>query len=76
MVVRQDGTVQGLCNKLDLLLKRPNRPTAWLVSRPAFMRTAMSHLLRRKLDLPREVALISCDDILVRPSFVAGQTPG
>jgi LacI family transcriptional regulator len=118
MVVRHDGTVQGICNKLDLLLKRPHPPTALLVSRPAFVLTAMSHLLRRKLNLPREVALISRDDesllasmvptvaryassptifarkvsrlvlqmvrgaafsrdnILVMPSFVAGQTLG
>ena len=61
-VVRHDGTVRGICNKLDHLLERPDRPTAFLVSRPAFICTALSHLLRRKLSLPREVALISRDD--------------
>lgn len=61
-VVRHDGTVQGICNKLDLLLERPNRPTAFLVARPAFVLTVASHLLRRKLNLPRDVALICRDD--------------
>jgi DNA-binding LacI/PurR family transcriptional regulator len=61
-VVRHDGTVQGICNKLDLLLERPHRPTAFLVSRPAHVLTAVSHLLRKKLNLPRDVALISRDD--------------
>jgi LacI family transcriptional regulator len=70
MVIHHDGTVQGICNKLDNLLERPNRPTALLVSRPAFVLTAMSHLLRRKLDLPREVALISRDDDSLLESMV------
>jgi DNA-binding LacI/PurR family transcriptional regulator len=61
-VVRHDGTVEGLCKKLDLLLERPRRPTAFLVSRPAFVLTAVSHLLRKKLNLPRDVALISRDN--------------
>jgi len=61
-VVRHDGTVQGICNKLDLLLQRPNRPTAFLVARPAFVLTAVSHFLRKNLNLPRDVALISRDD--------------
>ena len=61
-VVRHDGTVRSICNKLDLLLERPHRPTAFLVSRPAHVLTTLTHLLRRKLDLPREVALISRDD--------------
>ena len=69
-VIRHDGTVQGICNKLDLLLKRPNPPTALLVSRPAFVLTAMSHLLRRKLDLPRDLALISRDDDSLLESMV------
>ena len=61
-VVRHDGTVHGICKKIDLLLERPHRPTAFLVSRPAFVLTALSHLLRKKLNLPREIALISRDD--------------
>jgi len=70
-VIRHDGTVQSICNKLDLLLERPHRPTAFLVSRPAFVLTVMSHLLRRKLHLPREVALISRDD----DSFLESMVP-
>lgn len=69
-LVRHDSSVLGICNKLDLLFKRPNPPTALLVSRPAFVLTAMSHLLRRKMNLPREVALISRDDDPLLESMV------
>lgn len=56
--------------ELDLLLKRPQPPTALLVSRPPFVLTAMSHLLRRKLDLPRVIALISRDHDSLLESLV------
>jgi len=71
IVMRHDGTVQGICNKLDLLLARPQRPTAFLVSRPAFALTSLCHLLRKALNLPRDVALISRDD----DSFLASAVP-
>jgi DNA-binding LacI/PurR family transcriptional regulator len=61
-VIRHDGTVPGICKKIDLLLERPHRPTAFLVARPAYVLTTLSHLLRLKLNLPRDVALISRDD--------------
>ncbi len=70
IVIRHDGTVPGICNKLDLVLKRPHPPTALLVSRPPYVLTAMSHLLRRKVELPREIALISRDDDSLLESMV------
>jgi len=69
-VIRHDSTVEGICNKLDLLLGRPSPPTALLVSRPAFMLTVMSHLLRRKLTIPRDIALISRDNDYFLESLV------
>jgi DNA-binding LacI/PurR family transcriptional regulator len=70
-VVRHDGTVPGICRKLDLLLARPVRPTAFLVSRPAFALTAATHLLHRQLRLPQDVALISRDN----ESFLENAVP-
>ena len=70
VVVRHDSTVAGICNKLDALLQRPHPPTALLVSRPAFVLTAISHLLRRKLDLPGDMAVISRDDDSLLESVV------
>ncbi len=60
-VIRHDGTAEGVCKKIDLLLERPTRFTALLVSRPAHVITAVSHLLCRGLRLPKDVALISRD---------------
>ena len=71
LVVHHDGTVRGICTKVDLLLARPHRPTAFLVSRPAFVLTVLSHLLSRKLELPRDVALISRDN----ESFLESMVP-
>lgn len=69
-VVRHDSTVSGICNKLDLLLQRPQPPTALLVSRPPFVLTAMSHLLRRKVAIPDTLALISRDNDSLLESMV------
>jgi len=61
VIVRHDGTVTGICNKLDLSLSRRYPPRAWLVSRATHVLTAMGHLARRGLRLPQDVALISRD---------------
>lgn len=68
-VVRHDGTIAGICNQLDALLRRPQAPTAFLVSRPEHVLTVASHLLRRGRS-PREVALISRDDALFLENMV------
>lgn len=69
-IIRHDGTVQNICNKLDSLFGRPDPPTALLVSRPPFVLTAMSHLLRKKFNFPGDIALISRDDDFVLNSIV------
>jgi LacI family transcriptional regulator len=44
------------------LLRKPERPTALLVSRPAHVLTVMGHLMRRGIKLPQDMVLISRDD--------------
>ena len=60
-VVRHDGTVRDICAKLDLLWRRPERPTALLVSRAANVLAVMGYLMRRGLRFPEDVCLISRD---------------
>jgi len=60
-VVRHDGTVRDMRTKLDLLWRRPDRPTALLVSRAANVLAVMGHLMRRGVRFPEDVALISRD---------------
>lgn len=61
-VLQHDGTVTGICVRLDTRWRQPDPPTAILVSRPAHVLTVMGHLSRRRLRLPKDVALISRDD--------------
>jgi LacI family transcriptional regulator len=60
-VIRHDGTVADICNKLKTLFHRRDPPTALLVSRAVNVLTVMGHLLRGPLRLPQDVALISRD---------------
>jgi DNA-binding LacI/PurR family transcriptional regulator len=59
-VVRHDGTVADICDKLALC-RRPEHPTALLVSRAVNVLTVMGYLMRRGLRIPEDVALISRD---------------
>lgn len=61
-VIRHDGTVDGLARKLDTLLRRPQPPTAFLVSRAEHVLTVAGQLLHRNRRLPQDAALISRDD--------------
>jgi DNA-binding LacI/PurR family transcriptional regulator len=61
IVGRHDGTVAGICSRLDRLLERKQRPTAFLVSRPTHALTALGHLVRRGVHFPKEAALIARD---------------
>ena len=70
-VIRHDGTVAGICHRIDALLARPHPPTALLVARPAFVLTTLTHLLRRQRSLPGDLALISRDD----EAFLADLVP-
>jgi DNA-binding LacI/PurR family transcriptional regulator len=62
VVVRHNGTVRGICSQLDALLRMTPAPTALLVSRPVHVLTTLGYLLRRGVQLPRDMALISRDD--------------
>jgi DNA-binding LacI/PurR family transcriptional regulator len=68
-VVRHDGTADGICHKVDALLRRPQPPSAFLVSRTEHVLTVASHLLRRGR-LSRDAALISRDDALFLENMV------
>ncbi len=61
IVFHHDGTVSGICASLERLLRRPQRPTAFLVSRPTHALTALGHLIQRGLRLPADTVLIARD---------------
>ena len=61
-VLRHDGTAIHLCTLLDDAMRAPSPPTAFLVARPTHVLTVMMHLLRRRLRIPQDVAVISRDD--------------
>ncbi len=58
-VVNHDGTVTGICKRVDGLRSRGNPPTAFLVSRASHFLTVLTHLLNRRVRVPGDVALIS-----------------
>jgi DNA-binding LacI/PurR family transcriptional regulator len=60
-VVRHDGTIEGICNELNSLFRRCDRPTGLLVARAVNVLTVMSHLTRCSFRLPEHVSLISRD---------------
>ena len=61
VVAQHDGTVAGICARMDRLLERKRPPTAFLISRPAHALTALGHLVRRGVRFPKEAALIARD---------------
>lgn len=61
LISHHDGTVEGICQRLDRLLERKRPPTAFLVSRPAHALTALGHLVRRGARFPNAAALIARD---------------
>lgn len=61
-ICRHDGTNAGLCAKLDDLLAEKPRPTALLVARSAAVLTVLTHLLRRGVRIPQDMALVCRDD--------------
>ena len=61
-IVRHNGTVSDICTKLDLLFKRSQPPTGFLVLRSHHVLTVMSYLMTRGRRFPKDVALISRDD--------------
>lgn len=62
LVLHHDGSVAGVESCLTAAL-RPSRPvTAFFVARTAHVLTVVTHLLRRGLRIPQDVAVISRDD--------------
>lgn len=61
-VLRHDGTTAGLCSLIDRVLRSPKPPTGYLVIRAAHALTVAMHLMRRKVRLPGDMAVLSRDD--------------
>ena len=61
-IIRHNGSVPDICAKTELLLKRSQPPTAFLVARSHHALTVMSYLMTRGLRFPKDAALISRDD--------------
>ncbi len=61
IVVRHDGTPQNICARIDGLMLRRQRPTAFLVSRARHALTLVSYLRQIGLRVPEDVAIISRD---------------
>jgi LacI family transcriptional regulator len=70
LIAHHDGSVPGICRTLDNLLRGAEPVTGILVAKPAHVVTAVSHLLRRGVRVPRDVSLISRDDDPVLENLV------
>ncbi len=70
-VLRHNGSPDHLRALLDAALRSATPPTGILVARGIHVLTVLTHLQRRGLSLPRDIALISRDD----EPFLAHVTP-
>jgi DNA-binding LacI/PurR family transcriptional regulator len=70
-IVLHDGSPAGIYRRLDAMLTLKHPPTALLVSRPQHVLATMSHLARRKIEVPGRMSLISRDS----DSYLAFMTP-
>jgi DNA-binding LacI/PurR family transcriptional regulator len=70
-VFRHDGTPENLRAHLDALMSRATPPSAILVARAAHVLTVLTHLQRKGLHIPRDVAIVSRDD----ESYLAHLSP-
>lgn len=61
IVAQHNGTLEDICGRLNRLLDRKQRPTAFLVSRPNHALTALGHLVRRGVNFPKDAAFIARD---------------
>ncbi|MFO1447168.1 MAG: GntR family transcriptional regulator [Opitutaceae bacterium] len=61
LVVRHNGTQAGIAAKLDLLFRSAHPPTALLVARPQFLFFVVVDLLKRGIQVPDAVSIISRD---------------
>lgn len=62
LLVHHDGTPAGVCRRLDALLEAAKPVDGLLVAKPAHVVTTLSHLLRRGVKIPQQVALVSRDN--------------
>lgn len=61
-LLHHDGSSEGICTRLDAMLALRKRPTALLVARSGVALTALTHLLRRGVKVPGDIALLCRDD--------------
>lgn len=61
-VLRHDGTNEGICSQINAMLAMRQRPTAMLIARSRFALAALTHLLRRGVKVPGDMALLCRDD--------------
>ena len=62
LVVHHDGTPANVCRRLDDLIDAARPVDGLLIAKPAHVVTAVSHLLRRGVRIPQQVALVSRDN--------------
>ena len=62
MVLHHDGSSDGVCRQLDVLLQKRPRTTALLIARSGFALTALTHLQRCGVRVPGDMALLCRDD--------------
>jgi DNA-binding LacI/PurR family transcriptional regulator len=62
LVATHDGSVAGIQRVLDGLLESATPPTAVLVAYSMHALTVLSHLLKRRRDVPNDISLICRDD--------------
>ena len=61
-VLKHDGSREKICALLDAALKSRRPPTDCVVARATHVLTVLTHLLRRGLRVPEDMALIARDD--------------
>ncbi len=62
LMLYHDGTSEGICTQLDAMLALRKRPTAMLMARSGVALTTLTHLLRRGIKVPGDMALLCRDD--------------
>ncbi len=74
LVAHHDGSVLGICRALDKLLRGTEPALGILVAKTPHVVTAVTHLLRRGVRMPKDVSLISRDDDPLLENFVPSIT--
>jgi DNA-binding LacI/PurR family transcriptional regulator/DNA-binding transcriptional regulator YhcF (GntR family) len=61
-VLRHNGSNEHLCSLLDGTLQLPHPPTGYLVLHPMDVLTVLTHLMRRRVRIPEDAAVLCRDD--------------